>query len=104
MEAEEGAEVAAEEEVLVHPAAMGDHHRPTPSGIRYYLLSSLSPFPQHKFTNPFLPAPPRTSVAVRSPALASSPRTMVAMLAALPYLTLQVNALPQATFFPSSSR
>ena len=60
MEAEERAAVAAAEEVLVHPAAMGDHHHPTPSGIPYYLLPSLSLFPQHKFTNPFLPAPPRT--------------------------------------------
>jgi hypothetical protein len=37
--------VAAKEEGLVHPAAVGDHHHPTPSGMRYYLLSSFLPFP-----------------------------------------------------------
>ena len=52
MVAEERAEVAAKEEVLVHPAVVGDHHHPSPSGIRYYSPSSFSSFPQHKFTNP----------------------------------------------------
>jgi hypothetical protein len=52
VEEEERAEVAAKEEGLVHPAVVGDHHHPTPSGIHYYLLSSLSLFQQHKFTNP----------------------------------------------------
>ena len=43
MEAEEGAEAAAEEEVLVHPAAVGDHHHPTPLGILYLSPTLLGP-------------------------------------------------------------
>jgi hypothetical protein len=45
VEAVERAEVAAEEEeVLVHPAAVGDHHHPTPSGILLLSPTLLVPF------------------------------------------------------------